>query len=436
MISGKQTSRRPRTATRLGLAAAALVLVVGAVGVAAVIAGHLTSVASLRLTPVPAVPAAAPDPSADLGIFASVAGWLVYGDRDGIWGVDPAGPTDPASRTQLAAEAGTPLGWSSDGTRLLIMRAVGFGRWHLVVLDADGSQTKVAGPQGWIPGATISPDGSRVVFATYGALYSVDVDGGRSVVLLKGGEGMVYAPTFSPDGAKIAYVLGSGDHSHRVWVMDADGSDTHQILANQTTLSAGHVHALAWSPAGDRIALGLEVDTYTFAPDGSGFAQVLTGGTRPYWSPDGSKLAYSKVCPPREDCSLAIADADGSQPREFAINKRSRGSGPWHPGQLPAGPSTPGATNPTPTPSATVSDELVLRLQSWRQGFVELAVYADGRVIWVPSNQDGYLHMRLTPRAPSGSGQRPSQPASSSGTERLDSISTSATSRSTAQTDQ
>ena len=101
MISGKQTSRRPRTATRLGLAAAALVLVVGAVGVGAVIAGHLTSVAWLRLTPVPAVPAAAPDPSADLGIFASVAGWLVYGDRDGIWGVDPAGPTDPASRTQL-----------------------------------------------------------------------------------------------------------------------------------------------------------------------------------------------------------------------------------------------------------------------------------------------------------------------------------------------
>ena len=44
-----------------------------------------------------------------------------------------------------------------------------------------------------------------------------------------------------------------------------------------------------------------------------------------------------------------------------------------------------------------MSDEPVLHLQSLRQGFVELAVYADGGVIWVPSGQDGYLQMRLTP---------------------------------------
>jgi hypothetical protein len=30
-------------------------------------------------------------------------------------------------------------------------------------------------------------------------------------------------------------------------------------------------------------------------------------------------------------------------------------------------------------------------------GYVELAVYADGRVLWVPGEQDGYLQMRLTP---------------------------------------
>ena len=281
--------------------------------------------------PAPSTP---PTSSVDLGIFAPVAGRIVYGDRDGIWGVDPAAPADPATRAQLTSEAGIPLGWSSDGTRLLIMqtirsdRVVADGRWdtlRLLVLDADGSETQVAERQSWIPGATISPDGSRVVFATYKALYSVDVGGGRPVVLLEG-QGEFEAATFSPDGAKIAYVVGSGDHSHRVWVMNADGSDAHEILANETTLGASHVLGLAWSPAGNRIAFGNDVDTYTFAPDGSGFTQVIANGTQPYWSPDGSQIAFS--VPEGFPSRLTIADADGSNDPTIVSGAAS---GPWNP---------------------------------------------------------------------------------------------------------
>ena len=62
---------------------------------------------------------------------------------------------------------------------------------------------------------------------------------------------------------------------------------------------------------------------YTFAPDGSDFTKVITDGSSPYWSPDGSQIAYNGPS------GLAIADADGSNVRAFGF----AASGPWHPGE-------------------------------------------------------------------------------------------------------
>jgi Tol biopolymer transport system component len=252
---------------------------------------------------------------------------------------------------QLTSDRATPLGWSADGTELLIMRTASpepddTPRWDLSVLHADGSETPVTTDPMFILGATISPDGSRVVFAgdngeipeggccTNWALYAVDADGGPVEVLLQAQGDMVYDPTFSPDGTQIAYATGGGDHTHHVWVMNADGSDAHEIVFNEWTAADGHVTGLAWSPAGDRIALGLGLFNgviYTFAPDGSNFTRVIPRGARPYWSPDGSQIAYAIPCLQDLDgdgCSLAIADADGSDHRMFGFAT----SGPWHPG--------------------------------------------------------------------------------------------------------
>jgi TolB protein len=193
-------------------------------------------------------------------------------------------------------------------------------------------------------GATIAPDGSRVVFAAQAdhlGLYVVDPGGGRAARLpLPGAEGIVMAPTFSPDGTQIAY-LDTGNSENHVWVMDADGSNAHELLANQETLVGG-VSGLQWSPAGDRIAIQVRSTLsgdnaiYTFAPDGSNFTQVITAAIAPYWSPDGSQIAYTIVCDEQPDgCGsgrdrgyLGVVDADGSNVREFGFAS----SGPWHPG--------------------------------------------------------------------------------------------------------
>ena len=310
-----------------------------------------------------------PTPPGDLGIFKRVAGWIVYGNQDGIWGVDP-GSSNPATTVALIRDAGTPLGWSNDGTKLLLQK----NRENLFVLHADGSETQVTDqlsgnnriPGSWMPsGATISPDGSRVVFAGQtkppasdchdGALFAADADGGPTELLWKSQahNGIVKDPTFSPDGKQIAFVDGYCDSDHSVWVMNADGSDAHQIVTGENTpLGATWVYGLAWSPAGDRIALSIDEGIFSFATDGSGFTRI-TGGTAPlHWSPDGSRLAFSTRCPDsegtssRDGCNLVIADADGSEVWKLL---HGVGSGPWHPGLPSAVPSM----EPTVAPAAS-----------------------------------------------------------------------------------
>ena len=337
----------PRSHTGRWLAAAAVVLVVAAVALFPIVGDD-----DGEHTRVDVIPAT----TEDLGIFAPAAGRVVYvnegidgGYDPGLWAVDPSGPYDTtegpmvdddvvSTLVRLDLEDAVPLGWSSDGTALLFKRSDGdslFPHEYLYILHGDGSETQLNRDSMYFGGATISPDGTRVVFAAQGdhlGLYVVDTEGGRPVRLpLPGAEGIVGAPTFSPDGTQIAYV-DTGDENH-VWVMNADGSDGHEILANEPTL-VGVPGNLQWSPAGDRIAIQVRSPDpdgtnaiYTVGPDGSDFARVITAAASPYWSPDGSQIAYTVICDERPDgCEpvgdaggLGIADADGSNVREFGF---------------------------------------------------------------------------------------------------------------------
>jgi Tol biopolymer transport system component len=328
----------------------------GVLGVAIAIA-----VGWLGVNAIPSGPTPADDRSEELGIFAPVAGRIIYenegidrGYDPGIWAVDPNGPSDTTEGLSVAddvtstlvrldiAEA-TPLGWSSDGTELLFSRPDAasadtvFPMTDLYILRADGTETRLNRDPMTFGGATISPDGTRVVFAAWGddmGLWVVDAEGGRPARLpFPAAEGIVVDPTFSPDGTQIAYV-DSGESENHLWVMDVDGGKAREILTDELSLVGG-AGSLQWSPATDRlVAQGRQSDgtnvIYTFAPDGSDFRQAITGGLSPYWSPDGSQIAYTIECEVADtSCGgLAIADADGSNVREFGF----AASGPWHPG--------------------------------------------------------------------------------------------------------
>jgi WD40-like Beta Propeller Repeat len=268
------------------------------------------------------------------GVFAQVRGWIAYTDRFqdepgfGIFAVDPTRPeADLSDRIQLLYSPGTPLDWSDDGTKLLIL---GFDaketapgdrekprlEWRLFLLNADGTETTVLreGEQpGHLISASLSPDGSQVVYALFGpgyvgpssesgdlrysGIYVVETDGGGQHLLKKFGRRQWYAdgptetalwqPTFSPDGRTIAYFDGMGDWGNGLRVMNADGSNVRVLLDSDGRLSDRiGSHFLAWSPDGSLLAFQTDpVGIWVIGADGSGLKKLIPGGVEPSWSP-------------------------------------------------------------------------------------------------------------------------------------------------------
>jgi Tol biopolymer transport system component len=161
-----------------------------------------------------------------------------------------------------------------------------------------------------------------------------------------------FGPAWAPDSRSIAYTT---------WNDASGGSIVRASLDRKNSWSTkplvvgGLYGDLAWSPAGDRIAmgnsLGRVLEIYTFAPDGSDFTTVITGGMHPVWSPDGSQLAYTVPYDPPGwvdgPSGLAIAGADGSNVQEFGIAM----SGPWHP-------IASATETPVPAPTETAGEVL------------------------------------------------------------------------------
>ncbi len=232
------------------------------------------------------------------------------------------------------------LKWTPDGSQLIfphektiwIVDVTGVQLDALVNVNPDHSL-------GYGFHADISPDGTRIVYATcefhssdssfvqredYNyeiAVINFDGTGSQRLTMNRI---LDYFPVWSPDGSRIAYISnprGASDHTNELFTMTTDGSDVQNVLSSATPARNsdrrlyGRV-VLAppmWSPPdGNHLAFLVNEGSnipyrhilYTVDLDGTALTRIaevagqltdMNGNLVPIlpsWSPDGERLAF------------------------------------------------------------------------------------------------------------------------------------------------
>lgn len=204
-----------------------------------------------------------------------------------------------------------------------VMRADGTNERRLTE-NADGDHA----PQ-W------SPDGEKIAFSRAGdgsdfggRVFVMDLSSGRTRDLTPG-FWAAGAPSWSPDGGRIGFVGDrEGYGADEIHTVRPDGTGLKTLTS---TSSDAHEFGLDWSPGGDRIAFATNLTGYEdcdpngcdrlseiYAMDRDGSDKVrLTrspaddyhGDTYPAWSPDGSKIAFTRAN------DVFVMRADGTRER-------------------------------------------------------------------------------------------------------------------------
>lgn len=143
--------------------------------------------------------------------------------------------TDARALTPSTGRHAFPV-WSPDGRTILYSyRLSRSGHWQLWTMNRDGSTPKQLTTEA-ADDAEFSPGGALIAFSSdrSGSRYEVflmNADGTGQRSLTAGIEGSASAPAFSPDGKRIAFSL-FRDGRSSIWVMDADGSNIHELVGS------------------------------------------------------------------------------------------------------------------------------------------------------------------------------------------------------------
>jgi WD40 repeat protein/serine/threonine protein kinase len=167
---------------------------------------------------------------------------------------------------------------------------------------------------GLVPDLEFSPEGDRIVTASWGGAAKVwSTSTGQLLVILKGHTLRVQSAAFSPDGQRL--ITGSDDHTARVW----STSDGRLLFTLQGHTAA--VHHAAFSADSQRIVTASLDHTARIWDSQGRLLRVLQGHSRQVlyavFSPDGQRIVTTsqdktaRVWGTQNGDSLAVLQHDG-----------------------------------------------------------------------------------------------------------------------------
>jgi Tol biopolymer transport system component len=256
-----------------------------------------------------------------------------YGGNNPLWSINVVNP-DGTGQTKLFTDAqvGNPT-WSPDGKRIAVAAGLGCPDIcysnSIEIFNADGSgqPTRFGDFNGVDPsGLAWSPDGSKIAFdalqsnpdgSSTVAIWTINPDG-TGMTRLTNGLVDDRAPSWSPNGSKITFTSNrdqapphcrADDCNHEIYVMNADGLSQTRVTFN---------------PAPDDL---------------------------PSWSPDGSKIAFTRGNCTTYTCSngdIYTMNTDGTNPTN--ITQNPPGVFSWGPDWQPIPNRPPDCSDVTATP--------------------------------------------------------------------------------------
>lgn len=212
-----------------------------------------------------------------------------------------------------------------------------FGRsgQGIMIMNADGSRlTRILD---WGESPTVSPDARKIAFYAYPHLsehrslesdgvtdfspeiHTMDLNGGNVKRLTLSEEMGASSPKFSPDGKRLAFFR-TQEAENQIWLMDVDSKNIKQL-----TYEGNHSY-FSWMPDG-RIAFQRQYgELHSMDSDGRNVEKIgifEKGDDEPVWSPDGTKVAYSK------GADLFVMLSNGQNRRQITVLKGCIGT--WSP---------------------------------------------------------------------------------------------------------
>lgn len=242
--------------------------------------------------------------------------------------------------------------WSPDGTRMVYadirqVRMPGLSAPQItpVIAVRDMSRGRVnaiTSGRNFEETPAWSPTGKRIAFArtiippgtatSYPEIWTVAPNGSGARRLTHNSLSEM-APAWSPDGRLIAYQRQPRPNSKSwdLWVMRADGGGQHRLVQNGTRP--------AFSPDGSKIAFGtptgairgccLVTNLSVMDANGSHRHVLVKDGGRPTWSPDGRRIVFQRI--PEGRSELWIVNADGSDLRRLTGARGQEYGAAWKP---------------------------------------------------------------------------------------------------------